>query len=148
MEFLEAMINPFHEEHESVVRWYGKRFELKDIDERWLHGCEARAEVVHDQRPFGFGGRDRYGTSPTRNAPGCAIAPCGRPALAPRIRERDAATVRAIRICFFLELYSWFVGAHTFLDSASIGHSQGSERTAFQAGAGAGRQALSGEGRQ
>ena len=32
MEFLEAMINPFHDEHESVVRWYGKRFELEDID--------------------------------------------------------------------------------------------------------------------
>lgn len=34
MDFLEAMLDPFHEEHESVVRWYGKRFEPDDIDER------------------------------------------------------------------------------------------------------------------
>ena len=34
MEFLEASRNPLHEEHESVVRWYGRRFEPDDIDER------------------------------------------------------------------------------------------------------------------
>ena len=34
MEFLEAMLNPLHEEHESVMRWYGRRFEPDDIDER------------------------------------------------------------------------------------------------------------------
>ena len=39
MEFLEATRNPFHEEHESVVRWYGKRFEPEDIDERWVRLC-------------------------------------------------------------------------------------------------------------
>ena len=26
--------NPLHEEHEAVVRWYGRRFEPDDIDER------------------------------------------------------------------------------------------------------------------
>ena len=36
MEFLEAMCDPFHEEHESVVQWYGKRFEPEDIDEQWV----------------------------------------------------------------------------------------------------------------
>ena len=34
MEFLEANRNPFHEEHEAVVGWYGRRFEPGDIDER------------------------------------------------------------------------------------------------------------------
>ena len=33
MEFLEAMLNPLHEEHGSVVRWYGRHFEPDDIDE-------------------------------------------------------------------------------------------------------------------
>ena len=39
MEFLEAMLNPLHEEHESVVRWYGKRFEPDDIDEQRVRMC-------------------------------------------------------------------------------------------------------------
>ena len=39
MGFLEAMRNPLHGEHESVVRWYGKRFEPDDIDERWVRMC-------------------------------------------------------------------------------------------------------------
>ena len=34
MEFLEAVRNPLHEEHEAMVRWYGRRFEPDDIDER------------------------------------------------------------------------------------------------------------------
>ena len=34
MEFLEAMLNPLHEEHESVIEWYGRRFEPDDIDEQ------------------------------------------------------------------------------------------------------------------
>ena len=34
MEFLEAMLNPLHEEHESVARWYGGHFEPDDIDEQ------------------------------------------------------------------------------------------------------------------
>ena len=34
MEFLEASRNPLHEEHESMVRWYGRCFEPDDIDER------------------------------------------------------------------------------------------------------------------
>ena len=34
MEFLEASRNPLHEEHEAVVRWYGRRFEPDDIDEQ------------------------------------------------------------------------------------------------------------------
>ena len=38
MEFLEAMINPFHEEHESVVRWYGKRFDMEAIRHRLAMG--------------------------------------------------------------------------------------------------------------
>ena len=33
-EFLEAMLDPLHEEHDDVVEWYGKRFEPGDIDER------------------------------------------------------------------------------------------------------------------
>ena len=39
MEFLEASRNPLHEEHETVVRWYDKRFEPNDIDERWVRMC-------------------------------------------------------------------------------------------------------------
>ena len=39
MEFLEAMLNPLHEEHESVVRWYGRRFEPDDIDEQRVRMC-------------------------------------------------------------------------------------------------------------
>ena len=34
MEFLEAIRNPLHEEHQAAVRWYGRRFEPDDIDER------------------------------------------------------------------------------------------------------------------
>ena len=34
MGFLEASRNPLHEEHEAVVRWYGRRFESDDIDEQ------------------------------------------------------------------------------------------------------------------
>ena len=34
MEFLEAIRNPLHEEHEAVARWYGRRFEPDDIDEQ------------------------------------------------------------------------------------------------------------------
>ena len=34
MEFLEASRNPLHEEHEAVVRWYGRGFEPDDIDEQ------------------------------------------------------------------------------------------------------------------
>jgi len=33
MEFLEAALNPFHEEHEAMVRWYGKPFDPLEIDE-------------------------------------------------------------------------------------------------------------------
>ncbi|MCY4505437.1 MAG: plasmid pRiA4b ORF-3 family protein [Acidobacteria bacterium] len=33
MEFLEAALNPFHEEHQAVVRWYGKPFDPLDINE-------------------------------------------------------------------------------------------------------------------
>ena len=43
MEFLEAMLNPLHEEHESVVRWYGRRFEPDDIDEQRVRMCFAMA---------------------------------------------------------------------------------------------------------
>ena len=39
MDFLEAMRDPLHGEHESMVRWYGKRFEPDDIDERWVRMC-------------------------------------------------------------------------------------------------------------
>ena len=34
MEFLQAMLDPLHAEHEAVVRWYGSRFDPHDIDER------------------------------------------------------------------------------------------------------------------
>lgn len=47
MEFLEAMLNPLHEEHESVMHWYGKRFEPDDIDERWVR---MRLEMVAGRR--------------------------------------------------------------------------------------------------
>ena len=39
MEYLEAMLNPLHEEHASVVRWYGRRFELDNIDEQRVRMC-------------------------------------------------------------------------------------------------------------
>ncbi len=33
MEFLEAALDPLHEEHQAMVRWYGKPFDPLDIDE-------------------------------------------------------------------------------------------------------------------
>ena len=36
-EFLEAMADPEHEEHERMLEWYGKPFDPEDIDERRLH---------------------------------------------------------------------------------------------------------------
>ena len=33
MEFLEAVLDPLHEEHEGMVTWYGKAFDPVDIDE-------------------------------------------------------------------------------------------------------------------
>lgn len=36
-EFLEAMADPGHEEHERMLEWYGKQFDPEDIDERRLH---------------------------------------------------------------------------------------------------------------
>lgn len=36
-EFLEAMADPDHEEHERMLEWYGKQFVPEDIDERRLH---------------------------------------------------------------------------------------------------------------
>ena len=36
MQFLEAALNPFHDEHEEVLTWYGKPFDPNDIDERYL----------------------------------------------------------------------------------------------------------------
>jgi len=36
-EFLEAMADPEHEEHEWMLEWYGKPFDPEDIDERRLH---------------------------------------------------------------------------------------------------------------
>ena len=39
MEFLEAMLDPLHEEHEAMMQWYGKRFDPEDIDERHVRMC-------------------------------------------------------------------------------------------------------------
>lgn len=36
-EFLEAVSDPEHEDHERMLEWYGKRFDPEDIDERRLH---------------------------------------------------------------------------------------------------------------
>ena len=36
MRFLEAALNPFHDEHEEVLTWYGKPFDPDDIDERYV----------------------------------------------------------------------------------------------------------------
>lgn len=36
-EFLEAMADPEHEQHERMLEWYGKPFDPEDIDERRLH---------------------------------------------------------------------------------------------------------------
>ena len=36
MEFLEAALDPLHEEHKEVVTWYGKSSDPVDIDERWV----------------------------------------------------------------------------------------------------------------
>ena len=43
MVFLEASRNPLHEEHEAVVRWYGRRFEPDDIDEQRVRMSFAMA---------------------------------------------------------------------------------------------------------
>ena len=36
MRFLEAALNPFHNEHEEVLTWYGKPFDPDDTDERYV----------------------------------------------------------------------------------------------------------------
>ncbi|MEI4234482.1 plasmid pRiA4b ORF-3 family protein [Roseovarius sp. D22-M7] len=36
-EFLEAVSDPEHEDHERMLEWYGKPFDPEDIDERRLH---------------------------------------------------------------------------------------------------------------
>ena len=36
MRFLEAALNPFHDEHEEVLTRYGKPFDPDDIDERYV----------------------------------------------------------------------------------------------------------------
>ena len=36
MRFLEAAFDPFHDEHEAVLTWYGKPFDPDDIDERYV----------------------------------------------------------------------------------------------------------------
>ncbi|WP_412509645.1 plasmid pRiA4b ORF-3 family protein [Roseovarius sp. SYSU LYC5161] len=36
-EFLEAIADPEHEDHERMLEWYGKPFDPEDIDERRLH---------------------------------------------------------------------------------------------------------------
>ena len=36
MRFLEAALNPFHNEHEEMLTWYGKPFDPDDIDERYV----------------------------------------------------------------------------------------------------------------
>ena len=33
MDFLEAMLNPTHEEHRRMIEWYGKPFAPLDINE-------------------------------------------------------------------------------------------------------------------
>ena len=45
MDFLEAALNPTHKKHSAVLDWYGKPFDLHDIDERrirMLLECIAR----------------------------------------------------------------------------------------------------------
>ena len=36
MEFLEAVLDPSHEEHARMTEWYGGPFDPKDIDETWI----------------------------------------------------------------------------------------------------------------
>ena len=36
MRFLEAALNPFHDEHEEMLTWYGKPFDPDDFDERYV----------------------------------------------------------------------------------------------------------------
>ncbi len=36
MQFLEAALNPLHDEHEEMLAWYGKPFYRDDIDERYV----------------------------------------------------------------------------------------------------------------
>ena len=47
VEFLEAMLDPVHEEHESVMHWYGKRYAPADIDEP---SVRMRLEMVAGRR--------------------------------------------------------------------------------------------------
>jgi len=36
MEFLEAVLDPGHEEHARMTEWCGGQFDPKDIDETWI----------------------------------------------------------------------------------------------------------------
>ena len=35
MDFLEAIFDPTHEEHQALLQWYGGPFDPSDIDEIW-----------------------------------------------------------------------------------------------------------------
>ena len=48
MRFLEAALDPFHDEHEAVLAWYGKPFDLDDIDERYVR--MALATIANRRR--------------------------------------------------------------------------------------------------
>ena len=41
VEFLEAMLNRSHEDHDRMVTWYGKRFDPDDIDEKHIRSVFA-----------------------------------------------------------------------------------------------------------
>lgn len=47
MEFLEAVLDPLHEDHEQMVTWYGKPFDPLDIDER---GTRLRLSALAARR--------------------------------------------------------------------------------------------------
>jgi|GEM_PF-6890208 len=46
MRFLEAALNPFHDEHEEVLTWYGKPFDRDDVDERYVRWCSPPSPTV------------------------------------------------------------------------------------------------------
>ena len=48
MRFLEAALNPFHDEHEAMLPWYGKPFDPDDIDERYV--CMALTTIANRRR--------------------------------------------------------------------------------------------------
>ena len=54
--FLDAMADPRHEQHDALMRWYGRSFEVDDIDEEEIR---IRVEALARRRAVGKAGFEK-----------------------------------------------------------------------------------------